>query len=146
MKNDPIEQILREIGEFLQMAESHAGIPITKPIPPEVEQQLNFLENAVLQFKEKLSKEAASSGINPSELQAGAFRMPEGLTKKQQETWEKAAKLRWDLEGMRYILNDVMAKSKEPYIVQKSPKGKKRAVIQRRSKFKKMGGDKWKKM
>jgi len=146
MKNDPIEEILKEIGEFLQLAETNAGKPITKPIPPNVEQQLEFLENAVYQFKEKISQEAAAQGLTPTELQASAFRMPEGLTKKQQEVWEKAAKLRWDLEGMRYVLMEVFEKSKEPYIVQKSPRGKKRAVTTRRSKFKKMGGDKWQKM
>ena len=146
MPQESLDDILKEISDFIEVAVANAGKPIKNPITPEIEASLDKLENALHAFQEKMAKEVISSGMNPKDLQASAFTMPEGLTKKQQETWEKAAKLRWDLEGMRYVLNDVIKKSMEPHVLQKSPTGKKRAVTKRRSQFKKMGGDKWKKM
>lgn len=148
MKKDPIDDILREMSEFLQLAQENASKPIKK-IPPDVVERLDFLENAVLQFKEKVESDAKKIGINVDAQNRNPFKIPQNLTEKQKETWLKAVKLRWDAEGIRFVLQKLADKIKAGDTVkvfQKSPKGKKRAVVKRRSKFRKMGGDKWKRM
>lgn len=148
MKKDPLDDILREMSDFLQAAQENACKPIKK-VPPEVMNRLNFLENAVLKFKEKVEQDAVRSGMNIAQMKMNPFKMPAHLTDKQKETWLKAVKLRWDAEGMKYVLQQLVDKMRSAATVkvfQKSPKGKKRAVVKRRSKFRKMGGDKWKRM
>lgn len=144
---NPLDGVLNEIQNFLQKAQEVAGKPINPDnITPEVEQRLSKLENAMATYLDKLRSEAVENNIDLKKMEEGTMKMPEGLTKKQQTFWVKAAKLRWDAEGMRFALNRANNSMKESHVIEKTPGGKKRAVIKRKSKFKKMGGDTWKKM
>ncbi len=146
-KDDPLDNVIRDVQNLLQKVQENAGKPIDpKNITPEVEQRLTNLENAMNAYVEKLKSEATEHNLDQKALNEGVLKMPSGLTKRQQEIWVRAARTRWDAEGLRYALKRAQASVAQPHVMEKSSTGKKRAIIKRRSKFKRMGGDSWKKM
>lgn len=146
MKHDPLDDFLREISEFLEKAQEQAPKQFKESLPAGFEDQLNQLENAVLKFHEKVVTEAHKLGLTDKDIEASSFIMPAGLTPKQQETWRKATQLRWDAEGMKYVLKQIQKRMKEPALTPKTVKQKQKAIIKRRQRFRKMGGDTWQKL
>lgn len=146
-KEEPLDNVIRGVQILLQQLQENAGKPIDpKNITPEVEERLTKLENAMNAYVEKLKSEAIDQDLDQRKLNEGILKMPPGLTERQQEIWVRAARTRWDAEGLRYALKKAQAAVEQPHIMEQSSTGKKRAIIKRRSKFKKMGGETWKKM
>lgn len=144
---DPIDPILSGIGEILEFMQKNANKPM-KEIPKAVEKRLEQLESMVRQFKEATEKGLSQVGEDKAKAKDRVMNKLDQYPLEQKKQIEKSLKLGEDLIILKVGHDKAVKKlrKKDASFQDKEPPTKKNQ-IQRKSKFKKMGGDKsWNKI
>lgn len=144
---DPLEPILGELAELIEFMQKNASKPMQE-IPKSVERRLEELEGAVRQFKEATEKGLAEAGESRSKAVDRVMHKLDQYPVEQKKLINQSLKLGEDLIVLKVAHEKALKKIKksESKILDKTPPTKK-TQVKRKSKFKKMGGDKsWNKI
>lgn len=131
---DPIRQIVEELNSLLRWAEQHASQPMRGQLPSGAEAQLTLLEKMVKKMAEEQDKRLMNFTFDPKKLTKEQVSLLDRCT-------EVAVRAMVLDQGLRGAVNKVAGKT--------TPAKKKRegsSTQKRKSKFKQMGGERWKRL
>ncbi|PJD95761.1 MAG: hypothetical protein CK425_07580 [Parachlamydia sp.] len=138
MKEDPIEKMVDQLYQLLDLIEEAKKKELVDEFPPDIEARLNQLELGVEIFKKINAQALTEAGISDDELK-NLVRSPS----KGGSTLERAKKLRKIVQEMEgnYNVEYQIAKRSEKTFGKKQ--GVKNVARARKKKFKRLGGDDW---
>lgn len=140
MPEESFDPILDQLGELLKMIEKNAGKPLSGPVDPAIEKQLEFLQDAVQDFQERTDKLIAEEGKNTDEIYEKLDRTPQVYS----ETEKRILRRFRDLGVNACILRiGLLRAQKQSQLSGKREVGKntKKSIQKRRNKFKGVDGD-----
>lgn len=141
---DPKDAFLNKIAAMLDLISKHQGKPFSeKEITPELEKDLEDLQEIMEFYKRVTARAMAKCGIDPDELQKRLAEPKTNFPPDQQKFFEKAAKLKYELAKIDYVYSMY----RQAYEMRKKKlekKGEEKKFGQKRKKkFKRLsGGDK----
>lgn len=146
MPEESFDPILDKLGELLKTIEKNADKPLSGPVDPAIEKQLESLQNAVQKFQENADKLIAEEGRKTE----GIYDKLEQTPQIYSETEKKILRRFRDLGVNAIVLRiGLMRADNQSKYAGKREVGKntKKTIQKRRSKFKGVDGDsKWKRL
>jgi hypothetical protein len=143
MPQEPFRRLIEQIANLLDKAEKNASKPLEGEVDPDSVARLNRAAKAVAALKARAAI-VFQGNENAEKKMEEWMKNPEGRSWAK-KTFEDLLGLGLQALGMKKGLSKACEKkgiSKE----QQKGEGKQKAIQRRKSKFKKMGGDKWKRM
>jgi len=140
---NPIEQFLNKLTEFLRLANIERKKQPTGKMDPAVEERLAQLEHSVQVFKQLTEETLKQAGVQEEQIQRVlAEEARKALPAKDRMLLEKSAKLEKEVKAISQELSKevVIAKQKQKYVGKTGKTGQ-----SRKKRFRPMGGNKdWK--
>jgi hypothetical protein len=146
MKNDPLDPIIDEIGQLLDMAKKLSSQPMEGTLEKDIENKLNFLEKSIDQFTDAASKQIEKEGHTVQSLREKVRDDFESYSSEDKKLLNKTFELGREVRSMMMGLEMARAQMNmgKQKIIGKNPE--KKEAQKRKGKFKKMGGEGWKKL
>ena len=146
MPEEPFDPILDKLAEMLKMIENNAGKPLSEPVDPAIEKQLEVLQDAVQKFQDNADKLIAEEGLKTE----GIYEKLEKTPQIYSETEKKILRRFRDLGVHAIVLRiGLMRADNQSKYAAKRELGKntQKTIQKRRNKFKGVdGGSKWKRL
>lgn len=146
MPEDSFDPILDQLGELLKTIEKNAGKPLTGPVDPQIEKQMEILEKAVQDFQDAADSEMLKEGLKTDEVYERLERTPEIYSENEKRIIRRCR----DLGVNGFVLRiGLMRAVKQTQYSGKREVGKntQKSIQKRRNKFKGVdGGSKWKRL
>lgn len=141
-ENDPVEKFIEEAANLLEIAKKNQSKPLGN-ITPEIEAQLDLLEQIADEFTKAQIDTFERLGIGSQELQKLVQR-PENVTPPQLNKLERLKKLKEEVETIQDSLEKNYVKDQE---VKKNQDKKGKSTPGRKKKFRPLGSkNDWKPM
>jgi len=146
-EQDPLDPILNALSNIMSFMRENAANP-QKKLPPEMEKRLEMLEQNVKRFKEATEKGLEKEGFDLRATKKKVMDEREHYPAKQKRRIEQTLNMGKELIILKTGHDKALQKINVPDTsVQKAPKPTKEKIVKRKSKFKKVGGDKnWNKI
>lgn len=146
-EQDPLDPILDALSNIMAFMRENAG-SVQKKLSPDMEKRLQMLEQNVKRFKEATNKGLEKEGFNLIETKKKVMEEREHFPARQKRRIEQTLEMGKELIALKSGHDKALQKINAPHnTVQKAAKPTKEKIIKRKSKFKKVGGDKnWNKI
>lgn len=146
-EQDPLDPLIDALSNIMSFMRENAGTPLKK-LPPDMEKRLEQLEKNVKRFKEATDRGLEKEGFDLRATKKKVMDEREHFPSKQKRKIEQTLELGKELIILKTGHDKALQKLNAPdSSVQKAPNPSKDKIIKRKSKFKKMGGDKnWNKI
>lgn len=139
-EKNPYEQLFQQISEVLKLIQDNEGKKFDGPLPPDIHQRLDEIENYILILKEFSDKAFAKSGVSESEVKKMIAEAPTEASRPQvKRLFQMAERLKNDIQKKEIDYSIATGRKKKG--LSETDSGKK--AQQRKKKFKKLGGDHW---
>ncbi len=146
-EQDPLDPIIDALANIMSFMRDNAA-NAQKKLPPDMEKRLEILEKNVKRFKEATDKGLEKEGFDLRATKKKVMDDREHFPARQKRKIEQTLELGKELIILKTGHDKALQKINAPdTTVQKAPKPTKDKITKRKSKFKKVGGDKnWNKI
>lgn len=141
-EQDPLDPVLSTLANIMAFLRDNASSPQSE-LPPDIEKRLQNLELAVKSFKEATDRGLEQEGFNLIATRKKVMRERDHFPARQKKRIEQTLEMGKELIALKIGHDKALKKIQAPDTsVQKAPKPTKQKIVKRKSKFKKVGGDK----
>ena len=146
-EQDPLDPIIDALANIMSFMRDNAA-NVQKKLPPDMEKRLQMLEQNVKRFKEATDKGLEKEGFDLRATKKKVMDHREHFPAKQKRKIEQTLEMGKELIILKTGHDKALQKINAPDTsVQKAAKPTKDKITKRKSKFKKVGGDKnWNKI
>jgi len=139
-ENNPIEDLLHQINDLLQIVADKSDKPLSEEIPRDIDSKLTRLEKQMEVFRKATKAEMAQLGISDEEME-NLIQRNVRLSSVQTEILNRTEKLKAEVEEKKKFLESLPQPEAQAPLDDFSMSEKK-ASSSRKSLFKRIGGNK----